>query len=284
VRGVHVSELLYVLFSKEILFLRILALSLLLTATCAGQGSEISAGGPINNPVDPAFVAIQAWEKQHTLASHSRAEWNAHSQAMLEASAEWVARWPDNRVAWEKRREALLCTQSRSSEDWKRVGEALMRLSRSPHTRVSSIAADWVAAGVLLREASDLLRSELEWVENHKPSVNESDRGTMLPILDEAMNSGRRYGLFPPLADAGIKSKDFKQAHWALNEMRRWLDTDFKKYYDQDLWQRSWCTKLLSCVVRPIWQWPKTENWTRSRCTSESSPIRVLPASLPALT
>ena len=123
---------------------RILALYLILAPICWGQA-------------DPAVEAFQAWEKQWRAGS-APTDRSARAQALLEASSGWVKRWPDSAFAWQQRREALVLTRSRESEDWKQVGEALIRLHPA-HSRASSMAADWVGAGVLLKEASVLLLS-----------------------------------------------------------------------------------------------------------------------------
>ncbi len=86
---------------------------------------------------DPAFEAYKVWD-----AEHPETEFNARAQSLFEVSAEWVAKWPDSKVAWEARREALLYTHSHSPELWKQVSENLIRLN-PPHTEASAAAYDW---------------------------------------------------------------------------------------------------------------------------------------------
>ena len=83
---------------------------------------------------DPASQAFSAWVEEHRMADHK-----ARSRSLFEASADWVAKWPDSQLAWRERRESLVTTGNRSAELWKQTGETLIRLN-PPHTIASSIA------------------------------------------------------------------------------------------------------------------------------------------------
>jgi len=93
---------------------------------------------------DPASEAHKTWEQQHHTG-----DFKSRGQARYEASAEWTAKWPDSRLAWEQRRRSLLEIDSRSPELWKEADENLIRLS-PPHTFASGAASDWVALGITL--------------------------------------------------------------------------------------------------------------------------------------
>jgi len=176
---------------------------------------------------DPAYDAYKAWD-----AEHSGSDYGARQQSLFEVSAEWVAKWPDSKLAWDQRREALLDTHSHSAELWKQVDENLIRLS-PPHTRASSVAYDWVAADVNVKEAEALVSSEIEWRDAQSPPVRPQNP-TLADLIDEANFTAN---VFPPLctlASAQTKLKEFDGAHATIARIRRWLDGDFKRYFDQD--------------------------------------------------
>jgi hypothetical protein len=103
---------------------------------------------------DPVFEAYKAWDSEHR-----RSDYKARAQSLFEVSAQWVAQWPESRLAWEQRRNSLVETHSRSPELWKQVDENLIRLS-SAHTFASLAAYDWVTAAVNVKQAESLLASE----------------------------------------------------------------------------------------------------------------------------
>jgi peroxiredoxin len=176
---------------------------------------------------DPAFEAYKAWD-----AEHRETDFKARAQSLFEVSAEWVAKWPDSRLAWEQRREALLYTQSHSAELWKQVDENLIRLN-PPHTQASSAAYDWVAANVNLNDAEALVSSEMEWHDAQSPPVRPQNP-TLADLIDEAHFTASVYPPLCTLADAQIKLREFDRAHATIARVRRWLDGDFKRYYDRD--------------------------------------------------
>ena len=183
---------------------------------------------------DPAFEAYQAWEKDHPRGS-GQAGYAARAEALYQASARWIKQWPDNSFAWEQRRSALVETRSHSPEDWKQVADGLTRTGYQghPESRRYGIAQDWVAANVMVKEAVDMLRGLLDWSETDPPAESDLIRGTIAADLD----GGRakfRFAILVTLADAALDLKDLDLAHSTLGQLRKWLDTDFPKYYDQD--------------------------------------------------
>jgi thiol-disulfide isomerase/thioredoxin len=186
-------------------------------------------------PRDPAFEAYQAWEKEHPNAG-GQAEYKARAEALYKVSADWIKKWPDDQFAWQQRRDALVFTRSHSSEDWKQVADGLARtgFSRDQHLLTHLIAQDWVAADVMVKEAVDMLRELLDWSETDPPPQSDLIQGTIAADLDQANRAKFRFAILVTLTEAAIKLKDFDLGRSTLSQMRKWLDTDYPKYYDQD--------------------------------------------------
>jgi thiol-disulfide isomerase/thioredoxin len=193
-------------------------------------GARIAAA----RPHDPAFEAYEAWEKDHPRGSGLVA-FNTHAEALYNVSADWVRQWPDNRFAWEQRRSALLNTRSHSADDWKQVADGLTRAGSNgdPHSLKYDIAQDWVGAGVMLKEAVDMLRELVDWSETQPPAQSDLIQGTIAADLDRSSRPSLRFVILVTLADAAIQLKDFDLARLTLSRLRTWLDTDYKKYYEQ---------------------------------------------------
>lgn len=188
-----------------------------------------------SSPRNPVFEAYQAWEKDHPRSPGKEAR-DTRAAAFYQASGEWTKRWPDESLAWEQRRAALVETQSHSAADWKQVADELTRTGgqRDPEDRNYGIAQDWVAARVMVPEAVDMLRKLLDWCETNPPATSDLIRGTIAADLDEGSRAKFRFAVLVTLTDAALELKDFDLAHTALNKLRKWLDTEFPKYYDQD--------------------------------------------------
>ena|SRR5579872_578217 len=177
--------------------------------------------------VDPAYEVYKVWDQEHQGLDYS-----ARMKALFDVSAEWTAKWPDSRFAWQQRRNSLLSTQSHSPELWKQAGENLIRLS-PPHTAATGVAYDWVAAHINLKEAAALLDSEIGWLDA-RPAPSKPPHPTLADLIDEAHS---KTAIFDPLctfAWAQIQLKEFAEAHKTVVRIRAWLDGDFKKYFDQD--------------------------------------------------
>jgi peroxiredoxin len=182
-------------------------------------------------PRDPAYEAFQAWEKQQP-PRRSPADWKTYSDALYQASGEWIRQWPTNDFVWQKRRESLLGNR-RTADDWKQVAEAQKLIyNGDPHSLQFTTAMDWVAAGVLLKESVEMLRGLLDWTETPPAWRSDLFAGTLAGDLEEANRSSFGWAVLISLVDAEIQLKQFDQAHAALNKMRRWLDVDFKKYFE----------------------------------------------------
>jgi len=176
--------------------------------------------------VDPVFEAYDAWNRQHPMS-----DFQARTQSFLEVSADWVAKWPDNRSAWMWRRDAVLQSMSHSAELWKQVDEKLIALS-PPHTFASLAAYDWVTAKVNVKDAEALLVSEIAW-QDAQPKPDTTS-GTLDRLIDEANWSSRSFGSLQTLASAQIQLKEFKEARATIARIQTWLEGDFVRYYDQD--------------------------------------------------
>jgi len=176
---------------------------------------------------DPAFEAYQEWEQ-----AHRNDEYKVRAQSLLEVSAEWVKKWPDKRLAWDQRREALIQTRSHDAALWKEVDEKLIALS-PPHTFASGVAYDWVTADVNLKDAESLLNTELDW-ENSRKKPAMPANPTLADLVDAASFGSRTFVLLCTLASANIKLGEFQEARTTIGKIHEWLDGDFKRNYDQD--------------------------------------------------
>jgi len=176
---------------------------------------------------DTAYEAYKAWDAQHSAANYK-----AQMQSLFVVSAEWVAKWPDSKLAWDLRRQSLLGINNHSAELWKQVGENLIRLT-PPHTIASSVGYDWVTARVNVEEAEGLLISEIQW-DDGRPKFQSSSEPTLADLIDEANFNSRAFGPLCTLASAQIQLRHFAGAHTTIERLHAWLDGDFKRYYDQD--------------------------------------------------
>jgi peroxiredoxin len=176
---------------------------------------------------DPSYEAYKAWDQEHRAS-----EYNSRMQSLFEVSAGWVVKWPDSKFAWQQRRNSLLSTQNHSAELWKQAGENLIRLN-PPHTIASSVAYDWVAFHINLKEAEALIASEIAWHDSRQMPAKPSEP-SLADLIDEAnVNSG----VFPSLCTLAwdqIQLKEFDAARATLARIRKWLDGDFRHYFDQD--------------------------------------------------
>ncbi len=177
---------------------------------------------------DPALEAFKVWDRQHPASDRE-----AHAASLVEASGQWVAKWPDSRFAWTQRRQSLGETQNRSPELWKQVDENLIRLN-PPHSYAVTMAAyDWVTYHFNLKEAIALLTSEIAWHDSQiRPTAPEVP--SLGYFIDEAEWAGAVFGSLCTLAYARIQLKEFDQARITLARIRGWLDGDFKRFFDQD--------------------------------------------------
>jgi len=176
---------------------------------------------------DPAVDAYRAWE-----ATQGGVGYQTRMQHLLEVSAEWVSKWPDNLFAWQQRRLALVSTQSRSAELWKQVDENIVRLS-PPHTFAGAAAYDWVTAGVNVEAAEKLLLDEIASADA-QPKPVRSEKDTLADLVDEAWFTGRPFGMLCSLARAQIRLKKYEQAQATIDRIHGWLEGDFRKYFDTD--------------------------------------------------
>jgi peroxiredoxin len=176
---------------------------------------------------DPVFEAYKAWDLQHP-----RLDPKARIQSLLEVSSEWVKRWPDSKLAWEERRNALVGSQSASAELWKEVDENLIRL-KPAHTFASIAAYDWVTAKVNLQDAETLIASEIEWLDS-RPRPTRSTQPTLADVIDEAQFSSGIFSALCTLASAQIQRREFDSARATIGRLRNWLDGDFNRNFDQD--------------------------------------------------
>ena len=175
---------------------------------------------------DPAAEAYKAWNRDH-----SGSDYVARAQSLFEVSAEWVAKWPDSQLAWNKRRESLLGTRNRSAELWKQVDENLIRIN-PPHTFASIAAYDWVTANVNLKDGEALVASEIEWLDGSRPA--QPPQPSLADLIEDSYFGSRVFAPLCTLASAQIKMKEFDSARATIGRIRAWLDGDFKVHFDQD--------------------------------------------------
>jgi hypothetical protein len=151
---------------------------------------------------------------------------------MNKVSADWVAKWPDSQLAWHQRREALVMTHSHSAELWKQADENLIRLS-PPHTMAGMAAYDWVTAGVNLADAEALVTSEIAW-RDAQPRPALPAAPSLSDMVAQTNSSSSLFAPLCTLATAQTKLKEFAAAHATIARINRWLDNDFKQYFDSD--------------------------------------------------
>ena len=166
------------------------------------------------------------WER-----THQGLDSRTHGKALLDASAEWVAKWPNNVSAWMMRRDGLLVTRDRSAELWQQVGENLIRLE--PHAHTAMVAWDWVVTHANLKDAEALIHSEIDWLHS-KPRPALPAQPSLDDLIDNGRSGTEEFGLNCTLASAQIQLKEFESAHATIGKIRAWLDGDFKQHYDQD--------------------------------------------------
>jgi peroxiredoxin len=185
--------------------------------------------------VDPAVEAYRIWDAtQHGVDGRTRA------QHLLDVSAEWVVKWPNNNFVWTERREALvqltagmnMSAVGRSAEFWKQVDENLIRLN-PPHTFAFEAAQDWVAARVNLDDAEKLLLAEIAW-QDSRPRPAPKASPTLADLVDEATFTSGQFVMLCTLASAQVQLKQFDEARTTIAHVQSWLDGDFRLHYDQD--------------------------------------------------
>src|SRR5579871_2795099 len=181
----------------------------------------------LNAQADPAADAIKAWD-----AEHRTTDFQAREQSLFEVSAEWVSKWPDSKLAWDRRRESLVGTQNHNAELWKQVDENLIRLS-PPHSFATTAAHDWVVNHINVKEGEALLVSEIQYLEG-KPRPSLSSTSTLADALDDAYFGFQIFDPLCTLASAHIQLKKFDEAHATIRRIRAYLDGDFKIHFDQD--------------------------------------------------
>jgi thiol-disulfide isomerase/thioredoxin len=175
---------------------------------------------------DPAGEAYRSWDK-----AHPGQDYRARMQSLFEASAEWVANWPDSKFAWEQRRSAMLVTGG-SPELWKQVDDNLLRLN-PPHTRSLGVAEDWIRVGGHPKEAEALLLNELSWIDA-QPKSARPDHPTLENLIEEGQDSFKAFGYLCVLAEVQTSLKEFDAARATIGRVHALLEGPFKDYYDQD--------------------------------------------------
>jgi len=181
----------------------------------------------LNAQTDPASAAVKAWAQEHRSL-----DYQAREQSLFAVSAEWVTKWPDSRLAWEKRRESLFGTQNQNAELWKQVDENLIRLS-PPHSYETRAAYDWVAKQINVKEAEALLVSEIQYLDTRsRPNLTQAS--TLADALDDAYFGFKLFDPLCTLASAQTQLKKFDEAHATIARIKALLDGDFRAHFDQD--------------------------------------------------
>jgi peroxiredoxin len=177
---------------------------------------------------DPAWEAYRAWQEAHPRVAGTSVD---RGKALFDASSEWVSKWPDSKLAWEERRQALMDIHSNSAEE-KRIGENLLRLNPK-HTWINVVASDWTAHGVNLEDAEKLLSDEIVYQDSLPPFVRPA-QPTLADLVDEASSAGRGSGYLVELAEAQLSRRETAAARKTIQRYREYLETAFQRYYDQD--------------------------------------------------
>lgn len=178
---------------------------------------------------DPAWEAYRVWQEAHPYVAGTSVD---RGRALLAASGEWVSKWPDSKLAWEQRRQALMEMHSNSAEEWKRTGENLLRLNPK-HTWINVVANDWTAHGVNLEDSEKLLSDEIAYLDTQPPFVRPA-QPTLADLVDEASFAGRVSAYLVELAEAQLGRREAAAARKTIQRYRENLETVFQRYYDQD--------------------------------------------------
>jgi len=155
---------------------------------------------------------------------------SAYNKSLLEATSEWVRRWPNELVAWMERLSALQMAKDVPSADVQACGEAILRLkdkpgfytSTSPSVRVAMLYAD---KGVATDQIPRLIRQGIEEQEKLGLLGNEFDfvRPPGSQDVDKARATGRFYA-FRVISEFALRMKQADLAREALQRQQQALE------------------------------------------------------------
>jgi hypothetical protein len=175
------------------------------------------------------FAAARlAWQRAHPEVSV-----NAGSREYLEASGEWVKRFPDETGAWDERLTALARTESADKAELEKAGDGLIaangrKAERWSYQPVSlRVAQVWLASDIRLGDCARLAAQAGD--ELNKIPATGDDRVGAVPDTEnraESRLSFARTQAFSSEIAAYRKLREFDAAQKALAQMKTWLDTN----------------------------------------------------------
>ncbi|MDQ2898995.1 MAG: hypothetical protein M3Y07_04245, partial [Acidobacteriota bacterium] len=206
-------------------------------ATAANAAASASA----------AMEAYQEWQKAHPYPRSKDGEkfdpnaFRDRNKALLDVTAEWVQKWPDNNFIWMQRLMAVQMNRETPDAEAERVAEGLRKTGKpnSGSTYMFQIAALYLQRNMHVNEIPDMVKNGMEEL-NKAPPMAASDlypppSGMSVRIM-QLMNRMMGYNT---LADAYIRTDRPDQALAALADMRKSLDEN-KPDPSKDFERRNW--------------------------------------------
>jgi thiol-disulfide isomerase/thioredoxin len=154
-------------------------------------------------------------------------------------SAEWIAKWPDSRMAWTMRLNAMTLAPGWTKEELEHVGEQCLKFEaqRPPGwTFVPNelrVAQAWVRYGIRLNDAVRIAEKSLDQILLGPEELSDL---TAPPNAAEIVKGGQFgfdvsvWDAMGAIVDGAAKLKDFEKARGMLGKMQRWLEENqFKK-------------------------------------------------------
>ena len=193
-------------------------------------GDQESARALTAKNVAKTFAAARAdW-----LRTHPGVNVNSPSSEYLEATGEWVKRFPDETGAWDERLTTLARSESAAAADLETAGDGLIAANgRKPeqwsYQPVSlRVAQRWMASDIRLRDCAQLAAKALDELDHPRaatddrlPAVPDTARGNQESRLTFA-----RTQAYTAEAGAYRKLREFDSAQKTLAQMKTWLHTN----------------------------------------------------------
>ncbi|MGI8742724.1 MAG: redoxin domain-containing protein [Bryobacteraceae bacterium] len=205
-----------------------------------------SANGP-----NAAMEAYQEWQESHPYPQFKPGEKinqdasQTRNKALLEASAEWIRKWPDDNFAWSQRLMALQMNRDTPDAEVDRVAEGLRKTSKpvpNGSTTAFQLASLYLQRNMHLSEIPEMVKKGLEDLDK-SPAFPSSD--LYPPPSGMSMQSmrlmNRTQGL-NTLVDVYLKTDHPDKALEGLADLRKTLDetkpNDSAKDFEKQNWAR----------------------------------------------
>ncbi|MGI8989152.1 MAG: redoxin domain-containing protein [Bryobacteraceae bacterium] len=196
-----------------------------------------------------AMEAFQDWQKAHPYPQPKDGKFDPNAyrdrnKALLDVTAEWIRKWPDDTFVWTQRLMALQMNRETADAEVERVAEGLRKTGTSAgggSTSMFQIASLYLQRNMHLNEIPDMVKKGMEELSKAPPPAMASDlypppSGMSMQSL-QLMNRMTGYNT---LADAYLKTDRLDQALAALADMRKSLDENKPPDSGKDFERRSW--------------------------------------------